>query len=253
MYKPSSLPYILIAIVFLIVAISAVPSGKNNSTSKSEATRPPVDEAVTNQHVEATKRPVTYDSAPLTPDIDEDTLLPDTDVLDYPIVEYGSDGIAYAIDTDRNGVIVTGIGSCTDTHIVIPSVYKHYRVLEIGAGAFQGNKSIVSVTIADGVTSIGENAFNGCGKLVEVVLPTYTLKTINASAFANCVNLSKINIPQSVSYIGELTFSRCKMLFDLNYESTSDDWARVDKHPNWSKGSSLSAVYCTDTSVYVEG
>ena len=136
---------------------------------------------------------------------------------------------------------------------MIPSVYKHYRVLEIGAGAFQGNKSIVSVTIADGVTSIGENAFNGCGKLVEVVLPTYTLKTINASAFANCVNLSKINIPQSVSYIGELTFSRCKMLFDLNYESTSDDWARVDKHPNWSKGSSLSAVYCTDTSVYVEG
>ena len=250
MHKPSSLPYIAISILFLLIAISVTPS-KQGSKEPEYTSSKSFDEYITDDTLVETKRPVHSEYVEYTKE--PETEAPETDVLDYPIVEYGSDGIEYSFNADRSGVIVTGIGSCTDSHITSPSVYKGYRVLEIGESAFEGNKTIVSVTIADSVIAIGANAFNGCGKLVEVVLPTYTLKTIEASAFANCVNLSKINIPRSVTYIGELTFSRCKMLFDLNYESTSDDWARVDKHPNWSKGSSLSAVYCTDTSVYVEG
>ena len=248
MYKPSSLPYIVLSIVFLIIAISVTPSN-HESKEPVHSSGTVFDEFVTNSKAEETKRPVHSEYVEYTKEPEAEA--PETEVLDYPIVEYGSDGIEYSFNADRTAVIVTGIGSCTDTYITIPSVYMGYRVLEIDANAFQGNKNIVSVTIADGVTVIGENAFNGCGKLVEVSLPAYTLKTISASAFANCISLTKINIPASVSYIGELTFSRCKQLFDLNYEGTSSQWITIEKHPNWSNSSYLTAVYCTDTSLYI--
>ena len=249
MHKPSSLPYLVISILFLLIAISVTPS-KQDSKEPEYTSSKSFDEFVTNSKAEETKRPVHSEHVEYTEE--PETEAPETEVLDYPIVEYGSDGIEYSFNADRSGVIVTGIGSCTDTYVTIPSVYKGYRVLEIGESAFEGNKTIVSVTIADSVIAIGANAFNGCGKLVEITLPTYTLKTIEASAFANCISLTKINIPGSVTYIGELVFSRCKQLFDLNYDGTSDEWMRMDRHANWNNGSTLSAVYCTDTSLYID-
>lgn len=249
MHKPSSLPYIVISILFLIIAISVTPS-KQGSKEPEYTSSKSFDEYITDDTLVETKRPVHSEYVEYTKE--PETKAPETEVLDYPIVEYGSDGIEYSFNADRSGVIVTGIGSCTDTYVTIPSVYKGYRVLEIGESAFEGNKTIVSVTIADSVIAIGANAFNGCGKLVEITLPAYTLKTIEASAFANCISLTKINIPRSVTYIGELVFSRCKQLFDLNYDGTSDEWMRMDRHANWNNGSTLSAIYCTDTSLYID-
>ena len=45
--------------------------------------------------------------------------------------------------------------------------------------------ALKSITIPEGVTSIGESAFYDCSLLESVVLPS-TLVTINESAFNNC-------------------------------------------------------------------
>ena len=54
-----------------------------------------------------------------------------------------------------NAYTVAGIGSCTDTNVVIPSEYKDLPVTAISYQAFYDCSSLTSITIPDSVTSIG--------------------------------------------------------------------------------------------------
>ena len=79
-----------------------------------------------------------------------------------------SKGLAFTL-LDDGTYEVSGIGSCTDTEIVIPSVYNDKPVTSIGDSAFLGCSGLTSITIGNSVTSIGNEAFSGCYKLVEVI------------------------------------------------------------------------------------
>ncbi len=79
-----------------------------------------------------------------------------------------SKGLAFTLLNDGT-YEVSGIGSCTDTEIIIPSVYNDKPVTSIGDSAFRGCSGLTSITIGNSVTSIGNSAFWGCYKLVEVI------------------------------------------------------------------------------------
>lgn len=61
------------------------------------------------------------------------------------------------------------------------------------------------VVIPQGVTRIGEGAFEGCSSLSGVVMPQGVM-TIGESAFSGCTGLSSVVIPGSVTAIGEDAF-----------------------------------------------
>lgn len=71
--------------------------------------------------------------------------------------------------------------------------------------------SIISVTIGNGVTSIGDFAFYGCTNLESVTIPV-SIATIGHSAFFNCTNLENLTIPDSVTSIDDLAFYNCTSL-----------------------------------------
>ena len=68
--------------------------------------------------------------------------------------------------------------------------------------------SIKKVVINNGVTSIGEYAFNGCKGLTSVTIPN-SVKSIGSSAFQQCDGLTSVTIPNRVTSIGSRAFSRC--------------------------------------------
>lgn len=59
--------------------------------------------------------------------------------------------------------------------------------------AFYGATGITSIVIAEGVTSIGNDAFYGCSALESVSLPT-TLASVGARAFYGCDNVETVAI-----------------------------------------------------------
>ena len=70
---------------------------------------------------------------------------------------------------------------------------------------------IKTVTIGDGITSIGESAFDGCSGLTELTLPN-SVTSIGGCAFYGCSGLTELTLPNSVTSIGDGAFGDCSGL-----------------------------------------
>lgn len=110
---------------------------------------------------------------------------------------------------------VSGIGTATDTDIIIPSEYNSARVTKIADSAFDGCTSIKSVTIPEGVEVIGSYAFQNCTSLKSVKLPD-SVTELGGSAFYGCSSLESIDIPASVTKIGNFAFRGCSALKSID-------------------------------------
>ena len=77
-----------------------------------------------------------------------------------------------------------------------------------------------TVTIPAGVTSIGNNAFDGRRSLTNVIFPE-GLKTIGKYAFSDCTNLTNVSIPASITLIDDYSFTRCENLTTVTILSAS--------------------------------
>ncbi|MGN0466853.1 MAG: leucine-rich repeat protein [Lachnospiraceae bacterium] len=73
---------------------------------------------------------------------------------------------------------------------------------------------IKEVYLSDGITRIGECAFESFNRLSEITIPD-SVTTIGGEAFANCTSLSKMTIPDSVTSIGEYAFGTCTNLREI--------------------------------------
>ncbi|MCD8048843.1 MAG: leucine-rich repeat domain-containing protein [Clostridia bacterium] len=74
--------------------------------------------------------------------------------------------------------------------------------------------SITTVIIEDGVTSIGNYAFDGCSRLTSVTIGN-SVTNIGDYAFSDCTSLTSIIIPDNVTSIGEWAFRYCSSLSTL--------------------------------------
>ena len=76
----------------------------------------------------------------------------------------------------------------------------------IGENAFQGMNNIESVYIPEGVEIISEGAFSGCKNLQAIHIPE-SLETIDRDAFNSCVKLRNINFPDSIKNMEASAFT----------------------------------------------
>ena len=99
----------------------------------------------------------------------------------------------------------------------IPSSIKSVTITggEIPYDAFCNCSGLTSVTIGNGVTSIGNFAFEYCSGLTSITIPD-SVTSIGKNAFAGCTGLSSITIPDSVTSIGNFAFEYCSGLTSVH-------------------------------------
>ena len=104
-------------------------------------------------------------------------------------------------------------------------------VTSIGNSAFQNCTSLKKLTInMDG--TIGSNAFSGCTGLVNITI-SGTVSTIGEYAFADCNSIDIIAIPQGITSIGYNAFYNCSELTNLYFGGTKSEWNNIQFGDNW--------------------
>ena len=145
---------------------------------------------------------------------------------------------------------VSGIGTCTDTEILIPTTYNGLPVVSVEASAFLNNTAITSVVLPDGITSIGENAFNGCESLTSVTFGKNSqLSSIGPGAFNYCYSLESITIPESVTSIGSDAFIYCYGLRSVTFGENSQLTSIGDGAFNWCESLESITIPASVTSI----
>lgn len=99
---------------------------------------------------------------------------------------------------------------CTNlTSITLPE-----GVTSIGECAFFGCTSLISITIPEGVTGIASRTFEACSSLASITLPE-GVTNIVTGAFRGCSSLTTIVLPKSVRKIYSESFANCPELTDV--------------------------------------
>ena len=109
---------------------------------------------------------------------------------------------------------VTDLGSVIFTNSGVTSVSLGDIVETKSMNSPLGGGNNLSVTVREGVRTIGESVFSGCSFITSISLPE-SLTSIGRSAFYNCRGLSAVTIPAAVTEIGEHAFRECKNLTSM--------------------------------------
>lgn len=81
-------------------------------------------------------------------------------------------------------------------------------VSRIGNCAFEECLLLQSISIPSSVTTIGYRSFSGCSRLRDIELPSF-VSSIEGVAFYGCKSLTQVTIPDSVREIGNDVFTNC--------------------------------------------
>lgn len=86
---------------------------------------------------------------------------------------------------------------------------------------------IKTLIIDEGVTSIGDRAFQGCSNLSNIQFPN-SLTLINGDAFLNCTSLTSVTIPDGVKRIHNSAFEGCKRLTSFSVNEGNSNYSSQD-------------------------
>lgn len=135
--------------------------------------------------------------------------------------------ITWTYDKSAKTLILTGTGNMPNYDISSKGSITPWRkfseenyvkdvticdgITSIGDNAFFECDRLTDVTIAKSVTAIGDNAFYKCESLADITIPS-GVTNISSGAFENCTGLTNVTIPVGVTSIGDSAFGSCRSL-----------------------------------------
>lgn len=113
-----------------------------------------------------------------------------------------------------------------DENVVIPETFEYggttYTITAIGANAFFSEygdyDDILTLTIPETVTTIGDHAFAKM-KTLEVIRLPQGLKEIASDTFTNCISLEEISFPEGLETVNEYACYYCTSLKSVSFGS----------------------------------
>lgn len=139
---------------------------------------------------------------------------------------------------------VTSIGEwafgCDNDNPTLQSVIIEADITEIPNCCFYLQTNLTSLSLPEGITAIGDDAFCGC-KISSLTLPS-SLKTIGARAFSNN-GITQLTIPNKVESIGNAAFAH-NSIDNIDLPATL-----VSLHATAFKWESMNEVICRALSV----
>ena len=175
------------------------------------------------------------------------------------------ENLFWSLDTDTGVLTVSGTGGMADysgykyngVYLDSPAPWMEHQpyiktviiedgITRIGQNAFNGCAALTGITIPKSVTVIGGRAFKGCTSLTEITL-SKGVTAIEDSAFLNCGAIERIDLPDGLISIGQTAFSSCKALTSIPIPNSVTDihfaaFADCSRLTNVTLSNSLSSI-----------
>ena len=94
--------------------------------------------------------------------------------------------------------------------------------MRLNKGAFRDCTSLVSITIPNSVTDIGDWALYGC------------------------TSLTSVTIGDNVMSIGDWVFYGCTSLTSITFQGTKEQWNQISKEKGWDSNTGNYTIHCDD-------
>ena len=142
-----------------------------------------------------------------------------TELIRYPEAKVGD---SYTVPSSVVSIATFAFSSSNLKSITLPNGLK-----SIGGAVFSLCEELRNLNIPDSVTDLGAAAFVRCSELTTVVIPNSVSK-ISYNTFVDCGSLKSVAIPTSVKSIEERAFDGCSSLSDIYYGGTFAQWNAVE-------------------------
>ena len=96
-----------------------------------------------------------------------------------------SEGLEFYVNEKDSVCYLKGIGSCTDTDILIPAEYNGYPVTRIMTSAFSGCDFVKTITVPGSVKRVESHAFSNCPTLEKAAF-SEGLECLEKGIFSSC-------------------------------------------------------------------
>lgn len=143
---------------------------------------------------------------------------------------------SWTYDGTNKNIYVFGSGAMNNYASASSEPYYSYR------------SSATSIIVANGVTSIGQNAFNGFSSVTSVTIPE-GITSVGANAFANCSSLTTVTFPSTITQIGSGStgsFTSSNNITDvyIDVDPANLTWKYTSSDFKASKGTTIHVPYC---------
>ena len=145
-------------------------------------------------------------------------------VTEPTIPTTSSIGLTFTLNSNGKGYTCTGIGTCTDTDIVLDT-YNGLPVTAIGYEAFRGCSQMTSISLPSTVNQIEQGAFWDCTGLTSVVIPKRVTE-LSIQLFEGCTSLTTLTLPKNLKVIRIEALYNTRLM-NIYFAGTEAQWAAV--------------------------
>ena len=127
--------------------------------------------------------------------------------------------LTWKYDTDTKTLTISGKGEMPDYAVKNQAPWQSLNqevlklvveegVTGIGNNAFQHADNLISVTLPKTATRIGDRSFVACKSLPTISIPAGVIK-IGPAAFGDCESLTSVTLPDGLKEIAHIAFTMC--------------------------------------------
>ena len=138
----------------------------------------------------------------------------------------GSEGLEYTLSDDGKYYVWTGIGTCTDSEIVIGNWHNDRPVTACGEIPNMPAEGITKITVSNGITTLAFGSL--CSKSVKKIVICDGIEVLPKAVMLMTPEMTEVVLGKGIKTIELDAFMRAVKLETVYFRGSEKEWNEID-------------------------